>query len=180
MNEKRDIIKSIAVLTLICIVISGALAVINGFTAPVSAANAAIREDEARKQIIEAAVGFEKVENVEFDSRIVAAYAGIGADGENVGYVFTVNGTGFGGTISVICGIGADGSILRTQALDVSGETKTLGGKVNNPEYAQQYIGADSSLSGVDAISGATITSNAYKSCVQAAFEAFSLIGEVA
>ncbi len=180
MNEKRDIIKSIAVLTLICIVISGALAVVNSFTAPVSTANAAIREDEARRQIIPDAASFEAVEGVEFDARIIGAYRGIDASGNTAGYVFTVNGTGFGGTISVICGIGADGKVLRAQALDISGETKTLGGKVVNPEYADQYVGADESLSTVDAISGATITSNAYKSCVEAAFEAMKTIGEVA
>lgn len=180
MNEKRDIIKSIVVLTLICIVISGALAVVNGFTAPVSAANAAVREDEARRQIIPDAVSFEKVENDGFSGNIVAAYAGIDENGEVAGYVFTVNGNGFGGTISVICGIGADGKVLKTQALDISGETKTLGGKVVNPEYADQYIGEDASLSGVDAISGATITSDAYRGCVEAAFEAFEQIGEVA
>jgi len=180
MNEKKDIIKSIAVLTLICIVISGALAVVNSFTAPVSSANAAIREDEARRKIIPEAVSFEAVENAGFDANIVAAFAGIDESGETAGYVFTVNGTGFGGTISVICGISADGKVLRTQALDISGETKTLGGKVVNPDYADQYIGADASLSGVDAISGATITSNAYRNCVQAAFAAFELIGEVA
>ncbi|MBR6766925.1 MAG: FMN-binding protein, partial [Clostridia bacterium] len=160
--------------------ISGALAVVNSFTAPVSAANAAVREDEARRQIIPDAARFEAVENDAFSGNILAAYAGIDETGETEGYVFTVNGTGFGGTVSIICGIGADGKVLKTQALDISGETKTLGGKVVNPEYADQYIGEDESLSGVDAISGATITSNAYKSCVQAAFEAFKLIGEVA
>ena len=180
MKETKDIIRSVAVLTLICIVISGALAVVNGFTAPVSAANAAIREDEARRLIIPDAVSFEKLENDEFSENIIAAYAGIGENGEISGYVFTVTGTGFGGRISVICGIDAEGRLIRTQALDIFGETKTLGGKVVNPEYADQYIGKDSGLSGVNAISGATITSDAYRRCVEEAFAAFERIGEVA
>lgn len=180
MSEKRDIIKSIAVLTLICIVISGALAAINSFTAPVSSANAAIREDEARRGIIPEEVSFERIENEKFSSRILGAYAGKDESGKTIGYVFSVEGTGFGGAISIICGIDADGKVLRTQVLDVSGETKTLGGKVADASYADQYIGVDAALSGVDAISGATITSNAYKSCVEAAFEACELIGEVA
>lgn len=178
MNEKRDIIKSIAVLTIICIVISGALAAVNSFTSPVSSANAALREDAARREIIPEAVQFEKVENEAFDRCILSAYAGMDDQGRTVGYVFSVESTGFGGTISVICGISAEGKVLRTQALDVSGETKTLGGKVANASYADQYIGADASLNGVDAISGATITCSAYKACVQAAFAAFELIGE--
>ena len=62
-------------MTIICVVISGALAVVNGFTAPVSAANAAIREDEARRAVVPEAAAFEKIEGVEISSRITAAYA---------------------------------------------------------------------------------------------------------
>ena len=178
MSQKKDIIKSILVLTIICVVISGALAVVNSFTAPVSAANAAIREDEARRAVVPDAASFEKVEGVEISSRISAAYAAKNEAGESIAYVFSVDGTGFGGKISIICGIDANGAILKCQTLDVSGETKTLGGKVTSPDYTNQYIGQDSSLSGVEAISGATITSNAYKNCVQTAFEAFAQIKE--
>ena len=38
MKEKKDIVKSIVVLFVICLVVSAALAVVNSFTAPVSAA----------------------------------------------------------------------------------------------------------------------------------------------
>ena len=180
MSEKREIIKSIAVLTLICIVISGALAVVNSFTAPVSLANAAVREDEARRRLVPDAAEFMQIENAGLPAQIVSAYAAQDAAGENAGYVFTVNGAGFGGTISVLCAIGADGNILSCWALDVSSETKTLGGKVADIEYSNQYTGADAGLSGIDAISGATITSDAYKGCVQAAFEAYAQIQEAA
>ena len=40
------------------------------------------------------------------------------------------------------------------------------------------YTGQDANLSGVNAISGATITSTAYRGCVEAAFEAFEVIKE--
>ena len=180
MSEKREIIKSIAVLTLICIVISGALAVVNSFTAPVSTANAAAREEEARRQVIPGAAEFHLIENATLPAQIVSAYGAADADGNNAGCVFTVNGSGFGGTISVMCAIGPDGKILSCRALDVSSETKTLGGKVANVEYGDQYAGADAALAGIDAISGATITSEAYKGCVQAAFEAYAQIQEAA
>ena len=49
MKEKKDIVKSIVVLFVICLVVSAALAVVNSFTAPVSAANATERENEARR-----------------------------------------------------------------------------------------------------------------------------------
>lgn len=43
-SKKADVIKSIVVLAVICLVISGALAVVNSFTSPVIAAAAAERE----------------------------------------------------------------------------------------------------------------------------------------
>ena len=98
--------------------------------------------------------------------------------GNTIGYVFTVEGKGFDGTISVQCAIGTDGTIIKCAALNVSSETKTLGGKTANPEYADQYTGKSSTLDGVDAISGATITSTAYKGCVENAFAAYELVKE--
>ena len=77
-----------------------------------------------------------------------------------------------------MCAIGTDGKILRVRTLDVSSETKTLGGRTANPEYTDRYTGQDANLSGVNAISGATITSTAYRGCVEAAFEAFKVVKE--
>ena len=62
MKEKKDIVKSIVVLFVICLVVSTALAVVNSFTAPVSAANAAGRENEARRAVIPDAADFQPVE----------------------------------------------------------------------------------------------------------------------
>ena len=109
---------------------------------------------------------------------VVSAYEGVDAGGATLGYVFTVEGKGFDGTISVMCAISTDGAILRVSTLDVSSETKTLGGKTANPEYTDQYTGQDASLAGVNAISGATITSTAYRGCVETAFAAFETIKE--
>ena len=76
--------------------------------------------------------------------------------------------------------ISPEGTILRCKTLDVSSETKTLGGQTANESYYGQYEGQDSSLSGVSAISGATITSTAYKGCVEAAFRAYEVCKEAA
>ena len=54
----------------------------------------------------------------------------------------------------------------------------TLGGQTANEDYTNRYIGKDSSLSDVSAISGATITSTAYEGCVKTAFEAFEICKE--
>lgn len=177
MKDKQAIIKAVVVLVVICIVISGALAVVNSFTAPVSAANAEARETAARQELIPEAQSFE-APACELPENIISAYVGKDAAGQSAGYVFTVSGKGFGGTISVMCAISPEGTILKCKTLDVSGETKTLGGQTESESYTGQYIGQDSSLSGVSAISGATITSTAYEGCVKTAFEAFEILKE--
>ena len=177
MKETRDIIKSVVVLLVICLVVSAALAVVNSFTAPVSAANATERENEARRAVIPEAVDFKAVD-LTLPDGVVSAYEGVDANGAALGYVFTVEGKGFDGTISVMCAIGTDGKILRVSTLDVSSETKTLGGRTADSEYTDQYTGQDETLAGVNAISGATITSTAYRGCVETAFAAFQTIRE--
>lgn len=58
-SKKADVIKSIVVLAVICLVISGALAVVNSFTSPVIAAAAAERETQARQAVLPEAADFE-------------------------------------------------------------------------------------------------------------------------
>ena len=177
MKEKQGIIKAVVVLVVICIVTSAALAIVNSFTAPVSKANAEARETSARQELISDAASFEPVTDG-LPENVVSAYEGKAADGSAAGYVFTVAGKGFGGTIQVMVAISPEGTILRCKTLDVSGETKTLGGQTASERYTGRYTGQDASLSGVSAISGATITSTAYRSCVETAFEAYELVKE--
>ena len=179
MSEKQGIIKAVVVLVVICFVISGALAVVNSFTAPVSKANAEARETAARQELIPEAGDFEQVTEG-LPENVLSAYVGKASDGSVAGYVITASGKGFGGTIQVMVAISPEGTILRCKTLDVSSETKTLGGQTENESYYGQYEGQDSSLSGVSAISGATITSTAYKGCVEAAFHAYEVCKEAA
>ena len=80
MKEKKDIVKSIVVLFVICLVVSAALAVVNSFTAPVSAANATERENEARRAVIPDAAEFKAVDAALPDG-VVSAYEGVDAGG---------------------------------------------------------------------------------------------------
>ena len=171
--KNKEIVKSIVVLVVICLLTSAALAVVNHFTAPVSAANAEARAQQARLDAVPDAADFAPIEAA-LPSGVVSAYAALDAAGTPTSYLFTVEGKGFGGTIQVLCVIGMDGRIRTCRTMDVSSETTTLGGQTANESYTGQYA----SLSGVSAISGATITSTAYRGCVETAFEAFELVKE--
>lgn len=69
------------------------------------------------------------------------------------GFVFMVEGKGYGGTVKGIVGIDADGIITGTKILSHS-ETPSLGGKTAEEPFQSQFPGKDSTLSGVSVISG--------------------------
>jgi len=175
---KTDMIKSIAILVVICVVISGALAVVNSFTAPIIEDARIARETASRQELLSDAADFEELPLEGLPSSITGAHKGVAADGSVVGYVFTAGNKGFDGTIVVMTAIGTDGSIVKVATMDVTSETKTLGGMTANPEYTDQYTGKDAALEGVSAISGATITSKAYEACVNDSFAAFNAVKE--
>jgi electron transport complex protein RnfG len=176
--SNKTLIKSIVVLAVICLVISGALAVVNSFTAPIITAAAIERENASRQQVLPAAANFEQITSDAMPTTITGAYKGVDASGATVGYVFTAGNKGFDGTILVMTAIAPDGTIVKVSTMDVTSETATLGGLTAKESYTSQYIGEDAALDGVDAISGATITSTAYEKCVQDAFAAFDLVKE--
>ena len=122
------------------------------------------------------AATFEAVTSDALPETITAAYEGLDEAGKTVGYVFTAKGRGFDGDITVMAAIEPGGTILHVATIDVTSETKTLGGQTASESYTSQYAGQDASLAGVDAISGATITSDAYEGCILDCFAAFDAV----
>ena len=174
--KTSNLLKSIIVLTAICLVVSGALALTNSVTAPVIEAEKIARETAGRQALLPDAAQFLPLD--EAVASVTAAHKGISDKGELVGYVFTAISKGFDSNITVMCAIDANGSVIRVRTIDVSGETKTLGGLTASQEYTDQYIGTNCRLDGVDAISGATITSEAYEDCVLQCYCAFEQVKE--
>ena len=85
---------------------------------------------------------------------------------------------GYGGDMKLICGIKSDGTIEQCKTLSHS-ETSGLGSKTAEDPYRNEYCGKNSdTLSEVDAISGATISSTAYKNAIEDAFKAFDMVKE--
>ena len=111
----------------------------------------------------------------------VAANAG----SELKGYVITTTThDGYGGDIQVSVGIAADGTVTGIEMLSIS-ETAGLGMNANTPEFKAQYAGklvdafavtktGAATDNEIDAISGATITSNAVTNAVNTAILYFN------
>ena len=166
---KKDFVVPILTLTLVCLIIAGALALVNNATQPIIEAAADERAYTARKEIIPEADEFILLETDGLPKTVLEAYG----TGNGMGYIFTVVASGYGGDVKIICGIDPEGRIIKSAVLAHS-ETQGLGTAVF--DIADRYEGLDKNLAGIDALAGATITSNAYKNAVSDAFEAFEIV----
>lgn len=164
----KDFVKPILVLTLICLVISAALAFTNQKTAPIIEEAEREKAELARKEVLPEADNFKLMELEGLPATVTEVY-----EAENgSGFVFMLTTKGYGGDIKLICGIDNDGNITDTNTLSQS-ETKGLGSRITQPTFREQFEGKDPSLAGVDTISGATISSSAYLNAIKDAFTAY-------
>ncbi|MBQ9943336.1 MAG: FMN-binding protein [Clostridia bacterium] len=92
------------------------------------------------------------------------------------GNVFSASSKGYGGPVQVTASFDAEGKIT---SLSIGGdkfaESEGIGDKALNPAFAQQFIGkqAPVTIGDIDAISGATVTSEAVVSAVNKAYNKF-------
>lgn len=192
--SKGGFMKDALILCAITLVAGAALGgVYTATEAPIAAANLAAKEAAYRSVLPEAASfdaeGMEDVlaagnaevaglglGNVTLDEAVAAA----DASGAAVGYVITsTSKDGYGGAITVSVGITADGTVNGIEFLTLA-ETAGLGMNAAKPEWKGQYAGKNvdafavtkngaAADNEINAISGATITSNAVTGAVNAA-----------
>ena len=160
-----------AVLLLICVLVGGMLGMVNKLTAGPIAQHAADAAVAARQECFPEADSFEEME-LPADSGVDACYIAM-KSGQPVGYVAKVTVTGFGGPVEIHVGMNPDQTIT---GITVGGsgfsETPGLGDRARDPEFRDQFAGLTIPTqlgNGVDAISGATITSGAVSSGVNKA-----------
>ena len=168
----NDLLKPVVVLTVICVIVSAALAAVNSITAPIIAAAAAEAANAARYELLPEADGFEAIE-VEVEG-VTEMYKAT----NDAGYVISAQGNGFGGNGSVKMMVAYDneGTIISCKVIDCSAETPGIGDKiVKETWFLEQFLGIKGDqASGVDTISGTTISSGAAISAMDAAYKAFS------
>ncbi len=99
--------------------------------------------------------------------------------GNDAGYVFKVNSSGYGGKIELMVGINGEGSVSGIEILSHT-ETPGLGSKAkDDPTFAEQFKGLPTEAelavgSDIEAITGATITSKAVTSGVNTAINYYN------
>ena len=162
----KEVLKPALILCVICLLATAALAGTNMLTADTIAQQKVITEQESRKQVLPDADSFEEADG----------YA-IGKAGSDVaGYVFVTSAKGYGGDVPVMVGITSDGTISAIQVMD-NDETPGVGKKVMEADFTDQFKGK-TGTDGVAAVSGATYSSNAVFTVVDAAMSAYQTVKE--
>ena len=191
------IIKDTIAITVITLVSGLLLGVVNDITAGPIAKQQAAAKEAAYKEVFADADTFETVSSGE-DADLEAyldenGFKGQDIDevmlakdssGEKIGYAFTVTTKeGYGGDIQFAMGIQDDGTLNGISILSI-GETAGLGMRANTEDFKSQfkdrnvekftYTKAGASADDeIDALSGATITTNAMTNGVNAGLCAF-------
>lgn len=170
----NEIIKPVLVLVCICLVVTALLAYINSVTSPIIAKAEQEKTEQAMSEVLAEADGFNPLEIENLPERVTEVYSASNGSG----YVFMLTTKGYGGDMKLICGMKADGTIEQCKTLSHA-ETSGLGSKTAEDPYRNQYCGKNAdTLSEVDAITGATISSTAYKNAIEDAFKAFDMVKE--
>jgi electron transport complex protein RnfG len=162
-NKTRKKPQGWLVLFLVSLVAALALAGTNELTRDAIAQRALEAADAARRAVLNNAETFEQLQ-VPAGIGVDNGYRGV-KEGQAVGYVAQSTVKGYGGEIEVVVGMDLNGTLT---GISVGGpsfsETAGLGDKAKAPAFTEQFKGLTlpaKLTDNVDAISGATITSNA-------------------
>ena len=169
----------------ICFVCSALLAGVYAVTAEPIAKAEKIQLENSIKAVLPEGGELSTVKTVDAGGSTYEYYESVEA-GTPAAYAIKSTVVGFGGPLSIMVGIKADGTIYNTSVLSHS-ETPGLGAKCDEKGsgFRAQFQGFDPSTKklavkkdqgDVDAITASTITSRAYTKAIANAVEAFNTI----
>ncbi len=174
-------------LSLVCLVCSALLGGVYAVTAePIAQTNANLLKASIQA-VLPQGGELSEAKTVEVDGTTYEYYESV-ADGVPVAYAVKSVTSGFGGALTLMVGVTAEGTIYNTSVLSHT-ETPGLGAKCTTDEgFMAQWKGFDPSQKilsvkkdggDVDAITASTITSRAYTLAVKNACEAVKAIGGI-
>ena len=153
------------ILALICVIAGGLLSGVNSLTRAKIIASALAESQTALKEVMPSAVKFTEV-NSTGEKKEVLYYKAFNSQDKLIGFVFKASGKGYSSVIDTLVGIFPDGKISAIKVISLN-ETPGLGMRVAESKFGDQFKNQDSlDLSGVEAITGATISSRAVMSAV--------------
>lgn len=166
----KEITAPIIVLVSICLVASFLLAGVYQITEPIIKERSAAEADAARVAVLPSGSDFVEVKNVELVKGVNDVYKA--SNGAGIACSTDVKGMYSG--LKLMIGVDSNGAISGINILSHQ-ETAGIGTKVLDDPYLSKWLGATAGDE-VDAIAGATYTSNGVRDAVKAALEQFALI----
>lgn len=158
----KETLRFAFILGLIALSAGGLLAVVNAVTAPRIAAQAELEEQAALKELLPEAAAFTPV----FRGDAVFFYKGLDKNGKLLGVLFKAAGKGYSGMIETMVCMDTQAGIKAIKVLNQN-ETPGLGSKIAGSSFAAGFRGIEAGgIAGVQAITGATISSRAVISSV--------------
>lgn len=178
--------KLVLILSAIAIITGGLLALINEVTKDTIAVQNQQKVEAALNQVL-AAESYDTVDlaNTPVDGIVTAAYLAKNGD-TTLGTCVEVAPNGFGGPISMIVGIDTNGAVTKVAIVNMA-ETSGIGTKTRDEKFLSQFSGHAAEITAstkttigeneISAITGATVSSKAVTSGVNAALKAAALLG---
>ena len=180
----REMVKPAISLLVICFMVALCLAFVNALTKDTINQRGKMDSENQRRQVMSEAESFKEIKEwKEKDQSGIIREAYAAYNGQKlIGYVFTAFSKGYGGEITVTVGVGTDKKISGVR-IGENKETPGLGTKTVEDSFINQYIGKNTQNklkivkripfedNEIQAISGATISSKAVTSAVQASAE---------
>jgi electron transport complex protein RnfG len=162
--EMKDVARYALILGLICLIAGVSLAGMNSLTRARIAHQGMVEEEASLKEVLPDAERFEAVRSRE----ATAYYRAFDKEGNPAGIAFKASAKGYSSDIETMVGLDPSGRITAIKVL-AQNETPGLGSNVADAPFCLQFRGSDPySLEGVQAITGATISSAAVINSVKA------------
>ena len=180
-KEPFRIPKPVIALTLIAAIAGVALSGVYSVTKDTIDEQKALAEATAYKEVCPEAASFaynDKAQEIlgdegadVGDAHINACYVGKDDSGNTVGYALSVTSKGFGGNVVMALGLTPEGAVKKISFTELN-ETAGLGMRADEDSFKDQFVGKSGSITygqdGVEAMSGATVTSTAVKNALNA------------
>lgn len=176
----KQMFKDTAILFFITIVVGFCLAGVYHVTqAPIAAAEAE-EKLQSYREVFPEADDFALADLPQDAGMVSEVMTALDASGSELGHVFlTTSPNGYGGDVALTVGVTNEGEITAVAVLTMS-ETAGLGANITKPEFLNQFAGMNvpeivftkegkKAPEEIDAISGATISTNAATEAVNAA-----------
>jgi electron transport complex protein RnfG len=175
----KTILRPALTLMIICLIVTAGLGGVDALTKDRIAQLAAEAEQKARAEVLTTATTFNALSDT--------LYIGKDATGAKTGYVIVTETNGYGGKLRVMTGIAINGEVTGVSILSHS-ETVGLGANCTKKSFWGQFVGkiptgdkytvykfgtAAPAEGGIEAISSATISSNAVVKAINDAVTIF-------